>query len=441
MKDDYRHLIHIKSHDELSLYELIPDVVWIFDLDKHGWWWGNQPALKFWGLSQLDELINKDLSGDTQGARDRTVQTFELAAKNGLTIDPWTTYPDGKPKTLYMKHRAVLVGPERHRAIIAYINEEVNLGETPENLLLVEAMRYTTVMVTSFTFEGEIVIENPAATEAYNHIDPKQLSGQQSAFSARFATPAEGESLLQQAISEKGGRWTHLMRTSAGLRQHTLDIRITRHPLSGDFLILMAEYDVTPLYEALNEAHEAQEELREMAHYDAVSGLPSLNFLMQHAPNFLARAERSRQQLAVMFIDLDGFKTINDSWGHDTGDQVLREIALRLSGVLRDADQIARIGGDEFIILVDDIHDENSVTTVAEKIIHRLEEKISLKDSAAISTQVRVSASIGIALFPEHGKTLEQLIKVADKAMYHVKNSGKASYAIGNNPANDLTTD
>ncbi|SEQ98137.1 diguanylate cyclase (GGDEF) domain-containing protein [Amphritea atlantica] len=441
MKDDYKHLIHIKSHDELELYELIPDVVWIFDLDKHGWWWGNQPALKFWGLSQLDELINKDLSGDTQGARDRTVQTFELAAKNGLTIDPWTTYPDGKPKTLYMKHRAVLVGPERHRAIIAYINEEVNLGETPENLLLVEAMRYTTVMVTSFTFEGEIVIENPAATEAYNHIDPKQISDQRSAFSARFATPAEGESLLQQAISEKGGRWTHLMHTSAGLRQHTLDIRITRHPLSGDFLILMAEYDVTPLYEALNEAHEAQEELRKMAHYDAVSGLPSLNFLMQHAPNYLARAERSRQQLAVMFIDLDGFKAINDSWGHDTGDQVLREIAQRLSGVLRDADQIARIGGDEFIILVDDIHDENSVTTVAEKIIHRLEGKISLKDSAAIPTQVRVSASIGIALFPEHGKTLEQLIKVADKAMYRVKNSGKASYAIGNSPANDLTTD
>ena len=66
MNDAYSHLVHIKSHDELALYELIPDVVWIFDLDKHGWWWGNQPALKFWGLTHLDELINKDLSGDTQ---------------------------------------------------------------------------------------------------------------------------------------------------------------------------------------------------------------------------------------------------------------------------------------------------------------------------------------------------------------------------------------
>ena len=156
--EDYSHLTHIASHDELRLYELIPNVVWIFDLDKHGWWWGNEAAIKFWGLETVDDLINKDLSADTQGARDRTKQTFDLAAKNGLTIDPWTTYPGGKPKTLHMMHRAVTVGPDRHRAIIAYINEEVNLGEAPENLLLVEAMRYTSVIVTTFTLEGDPVV-------------------------------------------------------------------------------------------------------------------------------------------------------------------------------------------------------------------------------------------------------------------------------------------
>lgn len=438
MKADYRHLIHIKSHDELALYELIPDPVWIFDLDKHGWWWGNEPAFKFWGLSHLDELINKDLSEDTQGARDRTAQTFELAAKNGLTIDPWTTYPEGNPKTVYIKHRAVLVGPKHHRAIIAYINEQVNLGETPENLLLVEAMRYTTVMVTSFTFKGEIVIENPAATEAYKHINPKQLPDDQSAFSARFADPEDGRSRLKKAIKNKGGRWTHQMRTSKGLRKHTLDIRITRHPLSGDFLILMTEYDVTQLHDSLDKARDAQDELRKMAHYDAVTGIPSLNYLLQHAPNYLAKAERGRQRVAVMFIDLDGFKAINDTWGHDLGDRVLREIAQRLSGILREADQIARIGGDEFVILVDDIHNENSVTTVSEKIIHQLEGKMTIKDAAFPPIQVEVSASIGIALFPDHGRNLEQLIKVADKAMYHVKKSGKGNYYLEKNTDSDF---
>ncbi len=176
MENSYSHLVHIQSHDELRLYELIPNVVWIFDLDRHGWWWGNQAAIDFWGLKTVDELINKDLSGDTQGAKDRTAQTFELAARQGLTIDPWTTYPNGKPKTLHMMHRAVLLGPQRHRGIIAYINEEVNLGETPENLLLVEAMRYTNVLVTSFTFDGAMVIENPAATEAYKQINTAALT-------------------------------------------------------------------------------------------------------------------------------------------------------------------------------------------------------------------------------------------------------------------------
>jgi len=177
MSTQYDHLIHIHSPEEFALYELIPDVVWVFDLDKHGWWWGNPAAIKFWGLDSLDDLVNKDLSGDTQGARERTAQTFELASKNGLTVDPWTTYPNGKPKTLFMRHRACLLGPERHRGIIAFINEEVNLGETPENLLLVEAMRYTTVLVTSFTFDGRIVVENPSATEAYKHIDHQLIEG------------------------------------------------------------------------------------------------------------------------------------------------------------------------------------------------------------------------------------------------------------------------
>ncbi|HEC75271.1 MAG TPA: GGDEF domain-containing protein, partial [Methylophaga aminisulfidivorans] len=258
MSTDYSHLTHIKSIDELHLYELIPTVVWIFDLDKHGWWWGNEAALTFWGLKSLDELVNKDLSGDTEGARDRMLQTFELAAKNGLSIDPWTTYPNGKPKTLYMLHRAVLIGPEKHRAIIAYVNEQVELGETPENLLLVEAMRYTTVLVSTFTFSGDIVIENPAATEAYKHIIPQQLGSDKNAFTARFNKLEEGIERLKDATEKRVGRWTHVMKTSEGLRQHTLDIRITRHPLTAEFLMLVTEYDVSELHQALEAANHAQ---------------------------------------------------------------------------------------------------------------------------------------------------------------------------------------
>ncbi|PHS66470.1 MAG: GGDEF domain-containing protein [Thalassobium sp.] len=420
MENSYSHLVHIQSRDELRLYELIPNVVWIFDLDRHGWWWGNQAAIDFWGLKTVDDLINKDLSGDTQGAKDRTAQTFELAARQGLTIDPWTTYPNGKPKTLHMMHRAVLLGPQKHRGIIAYINEEVNLGETPENLLLVEAMRYTNVLVTSFTFDGAMVIENPAATEAYKQINTAALRDGITEFTARFADPAEGARCLEKAIAEQGGRWTHRMQTSAGLRDHTLDIRLTRHPLSGDFLILMSEYDVTSLHKALQDARDAQEKLQQMAYYEALTGLPTLHLFQDLAAAHIAHAQRKQEKLAVMFIDLDGFKTVNDTYGHEIGDQVLKEVAQRLKSSLRVSDLLARSGGDEFVALQLDIRSKQDALSFAEKMT-----SILARPVATHQGNIPIGASIGVALFPDHGHDLKTLINAADKAMYQVKRNGK----------------
>ncbi len=424
---DYDHLLHIKSHADLTLYELIPTVVWIFDLDKHGWWWGNAAALRFWGLDTLDQLVNKDLSGDTQGARDRTRQTFDLAARDGLTVDPWTTYPQGKPKTVYMMHRAVLVGPDKHRAIIAYINEEVDLGQTPENLLLVEAMRYTTVLVTSFTLEGAPVVENPAATEAYKSIDPRKLPRGASVFEARFVVPGEGRRCLTRALDTQGGRWTHDMRTDGGIRRHTLDIRRTRHQLTGEPLLLVVEYDVTDLHEALDAAEQAQEKLRQQAHYDALTGLPSLHLLQERATALLAQAQRHGQRLAVMFIDLDGFKGVNDTHGHDAGDAVLKVVADRFSACLRSSDHVARVGGDEFVVLVSDITAAVSAETVAEKLIACLSEPIPLP---GVATPVTVGASVGIAYYPDQGRDMHGLLKAADQSMYCVKKAGKGDYRV-----------
>lgn len=427
MTDAFAHLPHIKSHDDLTLYELIPNVVWIFDLDRHGWWWGNEAAIKFWNLQSLDELVAKDLSDDTQGARDRTKQTFDLAVKNGLTIDPWTTYPQGKPKTLYMMHRAVLVGPERHRAIIAYINEEVNLGEVPENLLLVEAMRYTTVLVTSFTLEGEPLVENPAATETYRSIDGKKLPDGVSTFAARFADAEAGQNCLDLAIRLKGGRWTHVMKTDHGLRTHTLDIRMTRHPLNGDTLLLVAEDDVTPLHEAIEAAERAQDELRQLAHYDSLTGLPSPRLLDENSAALLANARRNKRKIGVMFVDLDGFKKVNDTWGHEAGDFVLKEVARRLLSTLRECDQTARVGGDEFVVLVSEVDEPSDAEQVAAKIIAELAQPIEL-NAVQGKPNALIGASIGIAFFPDHGDDLKGLIKAADQSMYQVKKQGKGHY-------------
>lgn len=419
----YDHLVHIVTHDELRLYDLIPNVVWVFDLDKHGWWWGNDAAVAFWGLDSRQALIDKDLSGDTQGARDRTLQTFELAAKDGLTVDPWTTYPNGKPKTLLMMHRAVLLGPDKHRGIIAFINEQVSLGEQPENLLLLEAMRYTRVPATTFTLSGEPVVENPAATEAYKHLHSQRSDQSGSAFVARFADPADGEACLRRIQAGEEGRWDFIMQTGAGKRRHSLDIRRTRHPLNGDFLFLVVEYDFSELYDALEEMKEARARLHDMAMKDTLTGVHSLHYMQEAAKSEIALAARDNQTLSLMFIDLDGFKAINDSLGHGAGDEVLCEVARRVQAVIRAEDMLARIGGDEYVVLLSPGRSEEDTASVAHRILETLGESIEVA-----GTQASVGASIGIARYPNDGQDLEALLQAADGAMYQVKKNGKNDF-------------
>lgn len=420
---DYSHLTHIASPEAFAIYDLNPHVVWVFDLDKHGWWWGNRAAISFWGLKTLQELLDKDLSGDTQGARDRTRQTFERAAEEGLTVDPWTTYPQGKPKTLLMMHRAVLLGPEKHRGIIAFVNEQVNLGEEPENLLLMEAMRYTRIPATTFTLEGSVVVENPAATEIYPHKLSSQ--GKQCAFISRFANHEEGVSCLEKIQSGTEGRWDYIMQTRVGERRHSLDIRRTRHPLTGDFLFLVLEYDFTERYNALKAAEDARAKLHDMAMKDALTGVHSLNFMQEAVQNEIDNAALNKYGLWLMFVDLDGFKRVNDSLGHAAGDRVLQMAAQRIQSTIRSGDHLARIGGDEYVLLLSHEHSEKDVRSVAQRIVTEIQQVFLLDNH-----HVRISASIGVAKYPEDGNNLDELLKAADTAMYYVKQHGRNSFSF-----------
>ena len=98
--DKYSHLPVFENHQQISILEHVPDIIWIFDLDVHGFWWGNSKALEFWGLEKVEDLIAKDLSADTEGARKRTEQTFYKAAAEGMTTDPWTRVKRAKTKGL-----------------------------------------------------------------------------------------------------------------------------------------------------------------------------------------------------------------------------------------------------------------------------------------------------------------------------------------------------
>lgn len=167
-------------------------------------------------------------------------------------------------------------------------------------------------------------------------------------------------------------------------------------------------------------AHQA--ELLELANRDALTGLPNRLWLQQSLPEALRRARQARRQLAVLFIDLDNFKTVNDTLGHSAGDELLKEVTEVLRVTVRKSDQVVRLGGDEFLVVVEGVDEPADVHFLADKIITAIGQKFSPMEGALN----RVSASIGISLFPNDGDVPEVLLKHADIAMYQSKTLGRA---------------
>ena len=173
---------------------------------------------------------------------------------------------------------------------------------------------------------------------------------------------------------------------------------------------------------------ERAEASRNAAFHDLLTGLPNRALFNDRLEHGLAQAKRHDRNLAVMFIDLDGFKQINDTHGHDAGDEVLKTIAIRLAASTREDDTVSRHGGDEFLYMLAEVNNEQDLTLIAEKIISSIRMPCSVTvDGAQINPCV--SASIGIAIFPKDGATAQALITSADKAMYQAKGS-KSRYSF-----------
>jgi diguanylate cyclase (GGDEF)-like protein/PAS domain S-box-containing protein len=159
--------------------------------------------------------------------------------------------------------------------------------------------------------------------------------------------------------------------------------------------------------------------LQHIARHDPLTDLPNRTLIHDRLQTALARARRERQRLALLYIDLDGFKSVNDSFGHTLGDQLLQEAAQRISRCVRASDTVGRIGGDEFVVLLHDIAQSADATTIADNI------RVALDQPFEVGGQVlRISSSIGIATYPEHGDDGKQLIRHADEAMYAAKKIG-----------------
>ncbi|MCW8931206.1 MAG: EAL domain-containing protein [Gammaproteobacteria bacterium] len=181
--------------------------------------------------------------------------------------------------------------------------------------------------------------------------------------------------------------------------------------------------EIKKRYEIQEKLRIQKEKLDHQAHHDHLTGLPNRILFLDRLEQSIKKNYRNQSQVALLFIDLDRFKEINDSLGHEAGDKVLKSLSQRLAGQIRECDTLTRLGGDEFTIILDDIHDSDQVVTIIQKLYTCTQEAIFIGGQ-----NLYITLSIGISLFPDDGFTVEALLKNADAAMYKAKDNGRNTY-------------
>ncbi len=273
--------------------------------------------------------------------------------------------------------------------------------------------------VAVFDTAGRILSVNRAFTETSGYGE-KELIG--SAIYTLFdwnRHASDYRQTLLDALQASGG-WEGEMwqrRKSHGLYLSSLNITGLRDSSGVIKEFVCVGKDITA-------AKQREDKIRYQAFHDGLTGLPNRELLRDRFAFYRAHADRNNTQIAVLFVDLDGFKAVNDCCGHESGDYVLKQVARRLKACVRESDTVARYGGDEFVVIANDLVDVQQASVVADEILSRLKEPCNFN----CDHRVDLSASIGIATYPAINRDLEWLLEAADEAMYEVKNTGKSGY-------------
>jgi len=344
------------------------------------------------------------------------------------------------------------------------INREISRRQCSENELRHSELRERTIRenivdgVLTLDAEGQILSCNKACKTIFGYeIDAMQGN------SAHILMPTAFSERTSKKLGRHLRRWERGMlgigHEVTGLRadgsEFPAELDLSKITLNGEPLYIALVRDITEKKEAeqrlqqfnqqleqrvterteelaqsneklRHEIHErikAQHELSHLAHHDSLTGLPNRAMFHQHLEIMLHHALRHGRRLALMFMDLDGFKNINDTQGHEAGDRLLIEIAERMRACVRKEDMLARMGGDEFTILLNELKHDEDASLVANKLIEAVNRPVRIGEQLC-----HVGISIGISLFPNDSATADTLLRLADDAMYAAKSAGKNTY-------------
>ena len=262
---------------------------------------------------------------------------------------------------------------------------------------------------------GEIIRINPAFSMLTGYSEEEVLGKTMNLLASGKHEPEFYQEMWRQIREE--GQWSGEIwnkRKNGELFLEWLTISAVHDELNN-----ISHY--TGLFRDVTEIRQQEEKIRHLAYFDELTGLPNRRLLKDRLSMAISGAHRNDHQLAVMFIDLDQFKRINDNFGHNVGDEVLKELAKRLEYITRDEDTLARLGGDEFVILMPSINSYEDIISLGNRINQVLADSFHLAEDH----DKHITVSIGASVYPDDGSTVEDLLKHADTAMYSVKASGR----------------
>ncbi|GAA5216913.1 EAL domain-containing protein [Corallincola platygyrae] len=369
------------------------------------------------------ELFPKDIASQLWS------NDLEAINKNGIEIEESVYHRDGTLHT-YLSNKFPLRDRTGEIFGVCAISTDITLRKATESELreseqrLKTLLRYAPEAILIFDVDrGRYVDANRNAEKLFGlrkkallQIDADQLSPDLQADES--LSKQQRAHFIARTLSDEVPHFEWQVLNSRG-EQVPCEVRMVQLPMSGRRLIRESLIDISTHKDSERKLKEHEAHLEYIAHHDALTGLPNRLLLADRMEHALALARRSDTRVAFLLFDLDRFKYINDTLGHDTGDKYLKVIASRLSDTVRTMDTAARLGGDEFVILIEQFGALSDINQVAQKLIERLGEPCNVAGH-----ELSPSLSIGISVFPDDANSTESLLKHADIAMYKAKEAG-----------------
>jgi diguanylate cyclase (GGDEF)-like protein/PAS domain S-box-containing protein len=405
-----------------TLIDAMPDLV-VFKDDAGCWIEANEAAQRIFQLTVRDYRNQTD----AQLIAAHPAQAAALAACAASDDEAWkqcaglrddVALPD---KAVFDLIKVPIFRKNGSRRGLVVLGRDVSARKQAERdlALATQVFAHSNEAIVVTDAANRIISVNPAFTQTTGY-GAREVIGQ-------------NPSVLQSGLHDAGfyeGMWQTLLaqncwtgeildrRKDGSIYPKWLSVRVVRGADGGieNFIALFSD---------ISERKAIEQRMRYLAEHDFLTGLPNRVLLVDRVSQAIALARRQQRQLGVLFLDLDRFKAINDTLGHNVGDELLRAITGRLLAAVRGSDTVSRLGGDEFVLLLQELDDDRDLPRIAEHLLQVLQEPVRVGVH-----ELHVSASIGIAVYPEHGEDIDTLMKNADTAMYQAKAAGRNGYVL-----------